>query len=181
MALGVESLVIGSHLWFFRDGAAITVPAAGTASKTVKPGALDPLWVKLGAIMTSGITPARGEPVEVWAPQPGRLRRTNVHRPKQDFKISVTVGEWTMLIVEAIWGCQALASNATQFNPLAGSAIKGWFKVEWIDDNDVLRFTVDTYGEMTVSDEVAIAPDKLAEVKLEILPIWSSLMTGAIH
>jgi len=56
-----NSFIIGSHAYFFRDGDAITVPAAGVSGRGVKAGGADPLWLDLGVLSDVGVTPSQEE------------------------------------------------------------------------------------------------------------------------
>lgn len=130
--------ILGAHAWFFRDGAAYTVPGNGNASRTAKPGAADPKWLDLG-ILDLGLSP-KMEKKEIFRPAPAVKELEDIIPYKRGLDLKLKKQEMNNLDWELIFGCLALnldpATNGGaggQFNPLELQAaiVKGWLKVEY--------------------------------------------------
>lgn len=166
---------IGTHTWFFRDGADFTVPAAGTASRTAKPSAEDPAWIDTGVISGFKTDPTKGSAtVEIWAPAPGRLRLFDEIELKTGLQLDFTFEEMSPLAFELVFGTLPLDPNATQYNPLAGGRLrKGWLHVQQYDNDDALFNTCDFYVALKVSGQIDWASDS----KNVIVPV----VAGVLH
>jgi len=175
MSLITEALILGSHAFFFREDAAYTVPSAGTCAAEAKPGASDPAWINLGPVTGAEVSEAAGDAVEQWAPLPGALRRKNIFRTKEKLDIDLTVNEVTPLALQAIFRTEVLSgSSGETANPLEGSTIRGWLKLQLYDANDALRFALDLWCELRVNGAVSLDPSKLLEVKFSAAGLYSS-------
>jgi len=175
MGLITEAMLLGSHAFFFREASVYTVPSAGTCAAESKPGAADPAWINLGPITAAEVAEAAGEVVEQWAPLPGRLRRKNIFRTKEKLDLDLTVNEVTPLALQAIFRTEALAgSDAEVTNPLEGTTLRGWLKLQLYDQADDLRFALDQWCELRVNGAVSIDPGKLLEVKFSASGLYSS-------
>src|SRR5437867_13369495 len=135
MGLSIAPYVLGSHAFFFRDGDAYTVPGAGTASRTAKPGATDPQWIYLGIIEEASDQLEDNE-IEVYAPSPGRLRLWDIINTKDKLGFKFTTSELGPLALETLYRTLPLTSASTQFNPLEGNTKKGWLKLQRYDQGD---------------------------------------------
>jgi len=83
----------------FRDGDAITVPAAGVSGRGVKAGGADPLWLDLGVLSDVGVTPSQEER-EVYAPQPGKLVLYDVIPTKHKREIKLALMQMSPIVWE---------------------------------------------------------------------------------
>lgn len=173
-----DRIILGSHAFFFRDGSAYTVPGAGTASRTAKPGAADPAWIDLGIISEVSIQHQREER-EIFAPTPGVLRLYDVKETKRQLLINLTTQDMSPLAFELMWGTLALTNASTQFNPLEGSTKKGWLKLQQYGDNDALFVTVDVFVQLKISGEVTIG-DNIVSAEYEARVLHSTLNTGTL-
>lgn len=130
-----QTEILGAHAWFFRNGTAFTVPGAGTASRTSKPGAADTGWYDLG-ILDIGLAP-KMEEKEIWRAAPAVKELEDVIPYKRGLDIKLKKKELGVLDFELVLGCLALdldpENDAGQFNPLSlqGGSLKGWLKFEY--------------------------------------------------
>lgn len=174
---------IGTHSWFFRDGADFTVPAAGTAGRASKPSATDPAWIDTGVISAYKVDPTKGSAsVEIWAPTPGKLRLWDEIELKSGMQIDFTFEEMSPLGFEMAFGALPLDANSTQYNPLAGGyQRKGWLHVQQYDQDDALFNTCDFFVSLKVSGQIDFASDsKNVVVPVRAMVLHSTLNTGAL-
>ncbi len=127
--MNTEAVIIGTHARFFRDGAAFTLPAPGTAGRNAVPGDTDPEWIDLGVISEGGVERV-GEEKEVWAPAPGRLQLYDVLTTKEANNFSFKCEELSLLALEALFGAAALTATSTDFDILEAVPLKGWLEVK---------------------------------------------------
>jgi len=173
------SLIVGSHVYFVRDGDAYTIPGAGTAGRNAKPGATDTSWNDLGIIETAGVTPSQEER-KVYAPTPGRLRLYDVHTTKNELDIKLGLEEMSPLVWELLFGTLPLTGASTQYNPLAAPSKKGWLKLQqYRGDNDAAFNTVDVYVKIKVDGETKF-DDNIIKTNLTCMVLHSTLNTGVL-
>ena len=173
---------IGNHLWFFRDGAAYTVPGAGTASRTAKPGATDPVWIDCGVVSGLQLNPAKGAVSELWAPTPGKLRLFDEIEVKAGIEIIFVCEEMSPLAFEQVLGTLALTSASTQYNPMEGGFIKkGWLHWQQYDQNDTLFNTCEFFVSLKANGQVDFASDSShVKVPLRAAVLHSTLNSGTL-
>jgi hypothetical protein len=174
----IPRVLSGLHINFYRDGTAFTVPSAGTAGRNAKPGASDPGWVYLGKILEGTANP-EVEEREVHAAVPGAIRLYDVVEVSRELTLEFTCQELNPLAIEAAFGTQALTAASTQFNPLAGTGIKGWLKVQSYDSYQNLVMTVDLYCHIKLNGGLEfnrdlVNPDFTAQV------LWAEPTTGSL-
>ena len=170
---------IGTHTWFFRDGADFTVPAAGTAGRASKPSAEDPAWIDTGVISGVKADPTKGSAtVEIWAPAPGRLRLFDEIELKTGMQLDLTFEEMSPLAFELIFGTLPLDGNSTQYNPLAGGRLrKGWLHVQQYDNDDALFNTCDFYIALKVSGQIDFTSDS----KNVVVPVSAGVLHSPLN
>lgn len=177
--------ILGAHAFFFRDGAAYTVPGAGVASRTAKPGATDPVWYDFG-ILDLGLSP-KMEEKEIWRPAPGVKELEDVIPFKRGLDIKLKKQELSNIDLELVFGSLALPNSPTaggQFNPLElqAASVKGWLKFQYYGrqsarDGATPLLTADVYvmlkydGDFEPGDE-PVEPSLIARV------LRSTLNTG---
>jgi len=176
--MNTGSIIVGNHAFFFRDGDAFTLPAPGTTSRSVKPGATDPVWVDMGIIDSIGVTHARDER-EVFAPTPGQLRLYDVIETKRKMEFKMACEEMSPLAFELLFGTLKLTSASTQYNPLEGTTKKGWLKVQQYKQDDSLFNTVDVFVQLKVDGEVKF-DDNVVKCNFTALVLHSTLNTGTL-
>lgn len=167
--LSAENLVLGSKVYFVRNGSSFTVPSAGTSDSSNVPGDADTSWTEIGDLKEVRATPARGDALEVWVPNPGGLRLKDVIRAKRDIKWQFTSQSTSPLALEHLFGTAALTSSSATFVPLAKvGVLKGWLRWELYDQTDSKRITSKVYVELSIASDVTFDPDnKLVEVQWE--------------
>lgn len=180
MALTKGSYVLGSHAFFFPDGNAYTVPGAGTAGRSAKPGATDPAWIDLGIVNGAPESPVESEKIEIFAPTPGRLELYDVLETKRKRKGKIKVKELSALAIQILRRTAALTSASTQYNTLEGSLVKGWLKLQRYDQTDTIRDTEDLFVHLEVTGEIEMGGDGLAEVEFEYTVLHSIYNTGTL-
>ncbi|MDB6017667.1 MAG: hypothetical protein JWR19_2156 [Pedosphaera sp.] len=172
------SVIIGSHLYFVREGDVFTVPGAGVAGRNAKPGATDTSWIDLGIIKDCGVTPTREER-EIFAPTPGQIRLYDVIETKRKLEYKIALQEMSPLVWELLFGTLPLTLASTQYNPLSGPTKKGWLKLQQYKQDDTLFNTVDSYCQLIVDGEVKF-DDNVIAVNLTARQLHSTLNTGAL-
>lgn len=180
MAFALNPRVLGTHAYFFPDGAAFTVPTAGTASRTSKPGATDPAWIGLGAIEDAEDDPVESERIPIFQPSPGKLRKIDELETKMQSKGKLTAKEISYLALQALYRTLALTGASTQFNRLEGSLLKGWLQIQRWDHEDSKRITEDLFVILEVGSAVKLGGG-LAEVQWNYEVLHSTLNTSSIH
>lgn len=174
-----EPRALGAHLYFFRHGAAYTLPSAGTCSKTSKPGASDTGWIDFGALEDVKVE-RKGTDIEVFGASPGKLLRTKKLRTKQTIDIMFTCQDLSDLVLELTFGTAALTAGGTQFNPLEGAEVEGWLKGQVYDHRDAQWITIDMWVCLEPDGPVSLnaADGQLNKVSLKAWGLYSSLNTG---
>jgi len=173
-----DSLILGNHAFFFRDGTSFTVPSAGTAGRSSKPGAADTGWIDLGILRQVSVQNERDEK-EIFAPTPGVLRLYDVVETKRQITFKLTADQVTPLAFELMFGTLALTSGSTQYNPLEGAIKKGWLKVQQYKQDDSLFNTVDVFIAIKVSGEITFG-DNIVSAEFEARVLHSTLNTGSL-
>lgn len=178
MPLATRPIVIGVQARFFRDGAAFTVPTAGTAGRAAKPGAADNGWIDLGVINEGSINP-EADTIEVFAPKPGRKVLHDVVRTKAKTTIKLTLQEMSPLAFELVHRSAPLTGVSTTYTPMAVLGRKGWLELQLADQDDVIVSLGYFYVHLTVAGEVSMA-DGLATVPVEAMVLDSSVDGGSV-
>lgn len=152
MPLNPREAIIATHAKFFPAGKAFTVPAAGTASSTARPGDTDEGWVPIGDIDETVDSPTREE-FKVYAPRPGRKRLKKILSTKDEVTIRMTAQEVSPLAVQAIFKTSPLDETSNTFTPFSGTSIAGWLNLKRFDQENVF------VSEMTVWVDLKVAGD----------------------
>ena len=176
-------MAVGSHAWFVRDGTAFTVPSSGTTARESKPGAPDTVWStrKFGIIEDLEFDPGRTAPIEVMGPAPGKLVREDVVDVGEAPKVTFNVAQMDALAFELAFRTLALDGSSTQYNPgEKAGPVKGWLKVEQYDSTNVLRNTMDIYGELSLAQPLKFNPKEITKPSFQFLPLRSTLNTGTL-
>jgi hypothetical protein len=170
--------VLGTHIFFFRDGDAFTVPAVGTAGRNAKPGATDPKWIDLGVIEDSE-DQRESEDIKIFAPSPGRIRKYDVIESKDELKLSFTTKEASPLVLEVLYKTLPLDGASAQFNPLEGQTKKGWVKAQRYGQDDQQRLVLDVFVRLKITNAVKMG-GALLEATFEAEVLHSTLNTGTL-
>lgn len=150
--------IIGSHLFFLKDGSAITSPEAGTSGRGEKPDRDEETLVDLGIIENIGVDPVMEER-EIYGPAPGRYVLQDILTTRRGLTVTAQLGELGPLAVAHIFG-SAEPDGSDEYVPGGGTDIKGWLLIDQYDEDNVLRNQVDLYvhtrftGPITMGDDV---------------------------
>jgi len=181
----LQRKVIGSKSLFFPDQSAFTVPAAGTASLTSKPGITDPAWIDFGAIKWSKSPKSKTEPFmeSVGGPYVDTdevvLSMGLVLKGKLE-KQSNLAYQLALAAAPQAGGNIPATGAGGQFNPLGGTPIlRGWLHVQEYDQYRVLINTCDYFVSMKASGDTN-NDDKAAETPIEATVLFSTLNSGTL-
>jgi hypothetical protein len=177
----LQRKVIGAHAFAFLDGVAFTLPSAGTASRTAKPGATDTGWIDLGEGDHS-IEPNSKES-EFMAPAPGMRVLKDVITTSRGLKIKSKLMEMQNLTYRMLLGTLTLPVSPTaggQYNPLEGNhRLKAWLKLQQYGEDNVLLNVLDVYCSGKISGAIAFG-DSAVDVDIEWDVLFSTLNTGTL-
>jgi hypothetical protein len=169
--------------YFFRDGAANTLPAASTASRTNKPDAADPAWLDMGHVDVALKPDVKTD--EIYRGIPGVRVLYDKIQTQRGLDIMLTCQQLQNLILEAIMGSAALPNSPTaggQYNPVtAGKLIRGWLKLQVYSgsDNSVVN-TMDVFVAITPPTSDVKLDEKHVQVELTCSVLWSQYNTGSL-
>lgn len=173
--------VIGAHGFFFPNGVAYTLPSAGTASRTAKPGATDTGWIDVGQADWS--LQNTGKTEDFMAPSPGARQLYDKVVVSKGLKLKGKLMELSNLVYQVLLSTAALPTSPTaggQYNPLEGDPIvRGWLKLQQYNQANVLINTLDVFVAMTIPGDIAFG-DKPVDVDVEADVLFSTLNTGTL-
>ncbi len=173
--------VIGAHAFGFTDGAAFTVPGAGTSSRTAKPGAADPAWFDFGVSDWKIKTNNKIE--EFNAPSPGARVLYDLITVSKGMTLSGKLMEMSNLVYQMLLGTLTLPTSPTaggQYNPLEGDpVVRMWLQLQQYNQANSLINTMDVFVGMTIPGDIAF-DDKLIDVDVEAKVLFSTLNTGTL-
>ncbi len=173
--------VIGTHAYFFPDAAAFTVPDAGTASRTAKPGAADPAWLDVG--VSNWTLSPNNTVVDFLAPAPGMRVLYDRITTKKGLILKGTWMEMSNLIYKMLTAAAAafpLSGAGGQYNPLEGDpVIRGWLQLQQYDQGNTLINTMDAFCALNIPGDVEFG-ENLVDVSVEAHVLFSTLNTGSL-
>lgn len=172
------SYLIGNHAYFVRDGTSFTLPSAGTASRTAKPGANDTSWIDLGIIRSTSIQHSR-DTIDVFAPTPGVKRLWDRHETKRVLAVTITMEEMSPLAWELLMGTLNLTTASTQYNPLEGATKKGWVKLVQYKQDDTPFNTTDIWAHLAIDGDTEFG-DSVVSPVFKATVLHSTLNTGTL-
>ena len=178
MPLTTRPVVVGVQARFFRDGAAFTVPSAGTAGRAALPGVADTGWIDLGVI-NEGTINTESDVIEIFAPQPGRKVLHDIIQTKNKLTINLTLQELSPLAFELVFKTAALTGSSTTYNPLSLMDKKGWLELKLADQGDTVVTVSHFFVYLKTGGEWSLG-DGLASVPLEAHVLASSLDAGSV-
>lgn len=179
-----KRIVVGSHAFFFPDGASFTspvvAPPGNVVSRTLKPNGDDPAWFDFGVSKWKRANTSKVE--EFVGPSPGL-------RQLQDHVVTFVGEKWTGTMMEMsnlIWGLLMQASgipltgNGGQYNPLEGGPVlKGWLQLHHYNQFNELIDVADRYVGLQIPGEVEFGDTPL-DVVVEASTYYSPLNTGTL-
>jgi hypothetical protein len=176
----------GQQAWFFRNGDAITIPAAGgsvagPASISNKPNPLDPNYIPLGSI-NDWEDDLKGTDVEIWGPAPGRQQLIGLHETKVKSSRKFTAQQMSAIAAELFYRPLTLLTPASaQFNSLTGTKREGWLHVQRYDNDNNLWMTEDTWGVLRVTGGIKSKEGAIIEPTFEQIVYYSLLNSSGIN
>lgn len=172
--------VLGLHGFLFPDAAPFTVPAAGTASRTAKPGAADPAWFDIGV---SDWTFQPTSTVEdFFAPAPGIRVLWDKIATKKGLKLKGKLMEMSNVVWQMLLATSTLPLSGAggQYNPLEGDPVlRAWLQLQQYNQANALINTMDVFVAMQIPGDVKF-DDKLVDVDVEADVLFSTLNTGTL-
>ena len=184
----LKRTVVGIQTQFFPTGSNFTIPAAGVASSSSKPGATDPAWLLFGNVKWGMEGDHKSE--TYMEPTPGAYAATDKILLSKGLKGKGKLEKLSNFAYQLLWAAQPLPASATYggaapvaggvYNPLSGNPIvQGWLHWQEYDGNNTLLNTVDIYVALQASGS-ANRDDKPAETNVEFEVLFSNLNVGTL-
>jgi hypothetical protein len=176
-----ERIVIGAAAFFFPAGNAFTVPSAGTASRTAKPGAADTGWINLGEADWT-LTPDN-KSTPFYARSSGKQMLYDKITTQVGLKLKGKLMEMQNLSFQMLLGTLALPVSPTaggQFNPGEGDPIvRGWLQLQQRNAAQALVCTYDLFVAMNIPGDVKFEEGPV-DIDVEAELLASTLNTGSL-
>jgi hypothetical protein len=173
--------VIGAHIRAIRDGAAITSPSAGTASRILAPDGDETTWVNLG-VADIGIQNI-GTTEMLMAPSPGARQPYDEITTSKGLKYTARLKELSNLVMQLLLSTATLPTSPTAggaYVPLAGQpTVKAWIEVKQYDQADTLINTMYAYVSMKFLGELPFG-DTPVDVDVEMTMLYSTENSGLL-
>jgi hypothetical protein len=177
----LQRKVIGSQTQFFLEGVAFTIPGAGTASKTSKPGITDTGWIDGGPIKWAKSNTSKTEEFMVAAP--GAYMAEDEIVLSKGLKLKGKLEKQSNFAVQLALATAQLPTSPTaggQYNPLGGSpVVRAWLHVQEYDQFNTLINTVDYWVAIKASGDTN-NDDKASETPVEATVLFSTLNSGTL-
>lgn len=143
----LNSYALGSHAYFFPEGAAFTSPAPGTVGVADLPDAAEPTWADKFIGDTEAFDDTKeAEEVEVRKPNPGALATKDIITIFQKMEFKMTTNSLRRIAFEIMYGSAiALTTGVGTFTPLAAVPPKGWLKIQRYTNENELVFAADLW------------------------------------
>lgn len=179
MALAtIKSRIATAHIFIIRDGASITSPSSGTASRTLAPDASEATWVEWGPTEMFSIEKI-GETIETFAGAPGRRVRYDTLRTNQGIDLSFEMKSLRPEAFELALGTLALTTSSTQHNPLEGAEKKVWLRAQLYDESNALLDVLQMYGDLDIDGALEFGPS-VTSPKFKFRGLHSIYNTGSL-
>ncbi len=182
--MNIARKVIGTKNLFFREGAAVSVPAAGTgsvagpASATNKPDVTDPLYQNIGPVKFT--VSQTGKTEDYMSPSPGAYTLEDEIPLSRGQTLKGKLEKVSNLSMALRDSASAIPSTGVGgvYNPLSSAPnIRGWLHIEEYDQNDVLVNTIERWVSMRASGDTNL-DDKASETPIEAKVLQSTLNVG---
>lgn len=177
-----RSYIIGVQGFFVPNGTAFTIPAAGIASRTAKPGATDTSWLDMGVFKDNDFGfEKKQEARDVFAAAPGNIVLYDEILTKGEVDFKMGACQLSPFYFSLMFGAQALSQSGTNqvYNPLAAPTVHGWLKTEWYDDQNNLLNVLDHWVSLKTDGEIKFG-DNVVTVNLMARGLYSSLNVGTL-
>ena len=174
----IISRIATAHIFVIRDGASITSPSSGTASRTLAPDNSESTWSDWGDTEMFSIEKI-GETIETFAGAPGRRVRYDVLHTNQGIDLSFEMMKVRAEAFELVMGTAALTTASTQFNPLEGAEKKVWLRAQLYDQNNALLAVIQMYGDLDYDGAMEVGPS-IIRPKFKFRGLHSIYNTGSL-
>ncbi len=166
-----------THAYFLAEGTAYTLPSSGTVSSAAIPDSNDTSWAsnKLATIKDFEMDPGNAQLLEVMAPAPGVLQRSEIVQVGSKPVWSFTFSQVDALAYQLFLQTLPLTNSSTQANPQERQdTVRGALKVQIYDDKNNLNIVIDCWGVFTPKGTLKIDPTQLTEWQAEFRPLFAT-------
>ncbi len=174
----LKAYALGSHAFFYPEGASFTSPAPGTVAVDALPDADDPAWTDLFLGDTEEWTDKKAvESEEVFKPNPGVLVRKDIVTFYQSLDMEFTTNSLRRIAMQIMYGSAVeLTAETGAFTPLASPPPSGWLKLQRYTQENELVFAADLWVRLDVQ-ETGSGNKKLVKPKFMAKLLESDLNT----
>lgn len=172
-----------AHIMFAQEGAAFTVPSAGTVGRTSKPGGADALWAagNFGDCLDFKITPG-SEIYEVKGGNPGGRTFKDILEIEKSLRFTWQNQQLDPITLQLLFGTQSLNPSSTVANPLEGRVmLKGWMKFQAYDPSQVMTAIGEVWVGLRVTDAEPWSGANPVQATFEATMLFSTLNTMSFH
>jgi hypothetical protein len=175
----INSYALGSHLWFFKEGAAFTSPGAGVVAVADWPDAAEATWSEKFIGDTEGFEDTKNiEEVEVRKPSPGALVRKDIITMFQSLEFKATTNSLRRIAFEIMYGSAvALTEEEGTFVPLAATPPKGLLKIQRYTHENELVFAADLWVRAKLTGGMRGGNSEIIKPEFTFLLLDSTLNT----
>ena len=186
MSFQPQSTALGKHVYFFRQGDNITVPAAGcaagAATRTNKPDATDPNYLSLQVVddWTWDVKSMGDE--KIWAPSPGRLQLYDLQEKGAEAMLKFSTPILQALGVEIFYRTSAeLTAAGGVFTPLSAPPKYGWLHTELYDNNNNFAWSLDLFVLLRITGGMASKEGAILRPQFEANILYSTQNVGLLN
>lgn len=168
----------GTHAYFLIEGTAYTLPSSGTVSSSTIPDSTDTSWAsnKLPTIKDFELDPGNAQLLEVMAPSPGVLQRSEVVQVGSKPVWSFTFSQVDALAYQLFLQTLPITNSSTQANPNErADTVRGVLKLQIYDDKNNLNLVIDCWGIFTPKGSLKFDPNNLTEWQAEFRPLFATI------
>lgn len=165
----LKSYALGSHNWFFPEGAAITSPGAGVVAIDNWPDSLEPTFDSRFIGDTEDWSHKKTvEEEEVFKADPGVLVRKDIVTFFQKLDLEITTNSLRRIAMQILYGSDTeLTEAVAEFEPLSAPPPNGlWIARKYTQQNECV-FLMNCWCRVNVS-ETASGNKKLVKPKFEV-------------
>jgi len=166
MAITLKTSILGSKIYFARDGA----DDGGTAtSSSHKPATDSAAYLELGNC-ESGSFSNKVESIRIKRPSPGRYRLAKTIPVGQEIHLKMMMQDISQIVIEALMLTAGALTVGTAAQPMKQSAkITGWLKVVQSDQADTDSVDHFMWVELTVTQLPFGEKEYKVEIDAELL------------
>ena len=154
----LNTLVIGSHIWFCRGGTTIDSTAinASTAPPDITP---TDNWISLGCV--EDVSVERDLQREtLYCPSPGQYKKKKNITIQKDMRFQLTMREHSNVFFEMLYATTGPIANAASGGSFVPNddegTIEGWWKMQKYDQDDNLIVAMDVWGEASIEGAIPL-------------------------